>query len=275
MNDQSNPNDWEALSAYLDGQLSTREQNRLEKRLRSDKVLNTALLDLQKVKTLLRSQPMIKAPRNFMLTPEMVGQKTASKPKINIFGSLRMASILTTILFMVVFLGDLLFRFYQPMTMMVAQAPAEEIDMLAIETREGIGAGNGDESEQVFEAPEALMPAEPEMEAEAELATETDISSMAESEAEEQDQKGEEKKPRANATIFPTEVADLVSEYPLTEDRDDLEFPPKEISHPSDSSYPIREATWGFLDWVKLILGLIALSTGMVYFLLKRRKPPK
>jgi len=158
--------------------------------------------------------------------------------------------------------------------MMVAQAPAKEVEMLTVESRDDLGAGSEDESLEIFEAPEAELPEEAEFEAEAELAIETDIGIMTESETEDQDQKGEVKKPRPTATILPTEAADLVSEYPITEERDDLEFPPKENFQPSDSSYPIREAAWGFLDWVKLLLALIALSTGIVYFLLKSRKVP-
>jgi len=273
MNEQITFKDWEALSAYIDEQLSVRENTRLEKRLETDNVLKAALLEIQKIKAILQSQPIIKAPRNFTLTPEMVGQKTASPFKVNLFSSLRIASILATILFLVVFLGDLAFQIYQPMPMMVAQAPAKEAEFLLPETREGLGGGGGEEEAiELLEAPEAEQPAAAEFEQEAELATQTDISSMAESEVEEQDQKGEVKKPRASATILPTEVADLVSEYPLIEGQNDLEIPPKDYLDTSDYSYPMREARWSVLDWIKLILATFALGTGIVYFLLKRRK---
>jgi anti-sigma factor RsiW len=71
-----NRRDLELLSSYLDGQLklSDAERARLEARLASDASLRAVLEDLRATRGLLRKLPMRKAPRNFTLTPQMVGK---------------------------------------------------------------------------------------------------------------------------------------------------------------------------------------------------------
>jgi hypothetical protein len=70
-----NRRDIELLSSYLDGQLkSDAERARLEARLSSDAELRDVLSDLRSARGLLRQLPMRKAPRNFTLTPKMVGK---------------------------------------------------------------------------------------------------------------------------------------------------------------------------------------------------------
>jgi anti-sigma factor RsiW len=66
--------DIELLSSYLDGQLSSADAARLEARLRTDPDLRSVLQDLRGARSLLRQLPMRKAPRNFTLTPKMVGK---------------------------------------------------------------------------------------------------------------------------------------------------------------------------------------------------------
>ncbi len=66
--------DLELLSSYLDGQLSSADSSRLEARLRTDPEMRSVLQDLRGTRSLLRQLPMRKAPRNFTLTPKMVGK---------------------------------------------------------------------------------------------------------------------------------------------------------------------------------------------------------
>ncbi len=66
--------DIELLSSYLDGQLSSADGARLEARLRTDPEMRSVLQDLRGARSLLRQLPMRKAPRNFTLTPKMVGK---------------------------------------------------------------------------------------------------------------------------------------------------------------------------------------------------------
>jgi hypothetical protein len=65
--------DMEALSAYLDGQISPSERTRLEKRVQSDAALAAALQEFSQTRALLRRTPQRRAPRNFTLTPRMAG----------------------------------------------------------------------------------------------------------------------------------------------------------------------------------------------------------
>jgi anti-sigma factor RsiW len=69
-----NHRDLELLSSYLDGQLRPSDSARLEARLASDADLRAVLHDLRAARGLLRQLPMRKAPRNFTLTPKMVGK---------------------------------------------------------------------------------------------------------------------------------------------------------------------------------------------------------
>lgn len=66
--------DLELLSSYLDGQLKPSDSARLEARLSADPELRAVLSDLRSARGLLRQLPMRKAPRNFTLTPKMVGK---------------------------------------------------------------------------------------------------------------------------------------------------------------------------------------------------------
>lgn len=62
----------EQLSAYIDGALSAQERAQLEARLAQDADLRARLESLQRTVTLIRALPPVPAPRNFLLTPEMV-----------------------------------------------------------------------------------------------------------------------------------------------------------------------------------------------------------
>jgi anti-sigma factor RsiW len=99
--------EWEALSAYLDGELSTRERARLEVALESNAELRAAIEELRRTRMVLRSQPPIRAPRNFTLSPQMAGIRPKKGPTIELFPVLRLTSVLATLLFVFVVLGDL------------------------------------------------------------------------------------------------------------------------------------------------------------------------
>ena len=96
--------DLERLSAYLDGTLSAREVHRLEVRLRDDLVLRQELADLRETIRLVGSLPMVRSPRNFTLTPEMVGLK--ERPRA--YPVLQFATALATFIFLAVVGVDVL-----------------------------------------------------------------------------------------------------------------------------------------------------------------------
>ena len=70
MNERSR--DWLDLSAYIDGELNPREKEKFERRLQSDPQLRSELNQLKVTRSMIRSLPRRKVPRNFTLTPDMV-----------------------------------------------------------------------------------------------------------------------------------------------------------------------------------------------------------
>jgi hypothetical protein len=63
------PREWETLSAYLDGQLSKPRKAAFDRELATRPELELALRELQKLKLILHSVPLIKVRRNFMVKP--------------------------------------------------------------------------------------------------------------------------------------------------------------------------------------------------------------
>ncbi|HBD07338.1 MAG TPA: hypothetical protein DCZ69_03675, partial [Syntrophobacteraceae bacterium] len=88
--------DIKQLSAYLDGQVSRSEKARLEGRIRTDPELAAALEELRQTQWLLRRTPYRRAPRNFTLTPRMVGLKA---PTPRLVPALSWASVVAMLLF--------------------------------------------------------------------------------------------------------------------------------------------------------------------------------
>lgn len=95
--------DVQLLSAYLDGQLSPSDAQRLESRLDSDPQLRAVMDDLRAARDLLRKLPQRRAPRNFTLTPKMAGLKP---PAPRAYPTLRLAAVLATFFFVVTFAVD-------------------------------------------------------------------------------------------------------------------------------------------------------------------------
>ncbi len=109
--------DFERLSAYIDNQLSAREKAALEARLAREPELKATLNELRQTVQALRSLPVVKPPRNFMLSAKQV-RAEARRP---LFPVLRMATSLAGLLLALVFAGDLIFS--RPITMSPAPQP--------------------------------------------------------------------------------------------------------------------------------------------------------
>ena len=75
MKTQLSPQDWQQLSAYLDGQLSITEKERLETRLHTQTSLLDGLEEIRQTRAVLRSVPRRKVPHNFILTRAMVSEQ--------------------------------------------------------------------------------------------------------------------------------------------------------------------------------------------------------
>lgn len=138
MTNRIKTSDWEALSAYLDNQISAKDRSRLETRLSEEAELAGALEELRRTRVILRSQPRLRAPRNFTLTPAMAGvRRQGLRISASPFATLRLASALATIFLIVVTVGDLAVRRFSPApTTMIA--PEQAFD-----PRLGKGGGGG------------------------------------------------------------------------------------------------------------------------------------
>jgi hypothetical protein len=88
--------DYEALSAYLDGELTPNERSRLESRLLAQAELRTALQELRQTRQVLRAQARIRRRRSFTLTPEMVGAYRPRQSGLRLFPVFGLTSALAT-----------------------------------------------------------------------------------------------------------------------------------------------------------------------------------
>lgn len=136
MNQTITAREQETLSAYLDNALNPRERQRLETQLQTRPDLRAALNDLRHTRQLLRQTPVLRAPRNFTLTPEMAGLRTQPPRLYPVF---RLAFTLASILFVLVVGGEVFLRgpAASPASD-VAMVPAAEMFALVATPMEGM-----------------------------------------------------------------------------------------------------------------------------------------
>ena len=116
----------EALSAYLDGELSSRASQRLEAELERDAGLRAALDELRRTRAVLRRAPRLRAPRNFTLSSELAGIQTKRRSSAGAYALLRTASALATILLVIAVMGEWFLGSQLPAMAPVAQDLAFE-----------------------------------------------------------------------------------------------------------------------------------------------------
>jgi anti-sigma factor RsiW len=238
MTNKISSRDLESLSAYLDGELSLKANQRLEARLESEPQLRSALEDLRRTRTLIRSAPALRAPRNFTLTPQMAGVRDGRSASTSAFAMMRLASVLAVIFLVVAVVGELYAGSRQPVTMQVAQdvQPAPEF-------APGLGGGGGgaDESVESFAVPRES----PALELESQASSEAPLEQVPEAAVE---------------AAVPTSLPDRVEKSaPMP-----TPYPPPE---------PVREAPargWSFMRLLQISLALVAIIAGAAAFFLRR-----
>ena len=152
----------ELLSAYLDGMLTADEQAQLEARLERDPALRARLQGLRLTVRSLAALPQVAVPRNFILSPAMVKDKTprpAPRPRAPrrswpIFG---WATAIATLLLVFVVAGDVF---------LVAPAARPELKEAAVE----VAPDMEQETLSVAQAPTGVPDTAQEMPEEAEEA---------------------------------------------------------------------------------------------------------
>ncbi|GAP15500.1 hypothetical protein LARV_03289 [Longilinea arvoryzae] len=152
---QLSPKEWQLLSAYLDDQVSSTERIRIEKRLDSEDAFRQALQSLRQTRTVIRSMPRRRVPRNFTLTPEMVAVRQMPRILPVLRFSSAFAAIAAFILFGVQLLPMMAKSAAAPtqapaaLEMSAAEAPASTEPPLiywgtpGAEAAKGMGGGGG------------------------------------------------------------------------------------------------------------------------------------
>ena len=149
------PRDLERLSAYLDGALQARDRDQLQRRLRAEAALASALKDLEGMRALVQRVPQRRPPRSFTLTQAMVG----AEPKRSFAGwnSLNLVSAVATLMLVIVLAGDFWAGGLQPLDAgapAAEEAPqaflAQEGDTSASQTpTSGVGVESAEETEEL------------------------------------------------------------------------------------------------------------------------------
>ena len=114
----------EMLSAYLDGELSPKEQTRVEKHLARCADCAQNLHTLRQTVALLGQLSPVAVPRSFAIRPVQVAQRPSLFQTRRAYGYLRAATALATILLAVVLAGD---AFFTDLAPYLAPARAPEV----------------------------------------------------------------------------------------------------------------------------------------------------
>ncbi len=107
MNRRINDREWQELSAHLDGQLSINQAARLDKKLQESPELRAAYEELNRVRLLLRSQPRLRAPRNFTISAQAAGVQSSRRTRrlSPLFG---LVSALASVMLVLLLAGEFL-----------------------------------------------------------------------------------------------------------------------------------------------------------------------
>lgn len=96
--------DYELISAYLDGEIDVRQKTVIENRLARDAQFKSAYEQLSRTRRLMRSQPLLRAPRNYTLSAKMLSaSQTAPRAFLPLPLFLRTVSAFSSLVFLVLF----------------------------------------------------------------------------------------------------------------------------------------------------------------------------
>lgn len=249
----------EALSAYLDGELPADERKQLEMQLEVDQDLQNWYEQLKRTRSMLRSTPALRAPRNYFLTPLMVGQK--EKPR-RAFPVLRFASAFAALLLALLFIGDM---FVIPKPILAPSRAVQLADTVQEELIQPMLEAESFDSEPPA-APAEQLPPEFTMEGEAaaEAADENISSSMDSSPILEKVLPTQIPVPVEEAEEMLGGIAELeVESGQDLESREPADLNGEQIQQRFDIQSTIRVTEIGLL--------IIAISTGITAFYLYRK----
>jgi hypothetical protein len=245
--------DLETLSAYLDGQINARERAQLEARLRAENELRGAYEHLRTTRALLRSAPKIRAPRNFTLSPRMVGNRQTGKRQYPV---LSLASALASVLFVLVILSDFLVsQSLSPVALQVLNTQAGETVELLQAPAEGGTLVQSQAPESQREAP-----------VEDEILTPESVPVEEPAFSLEMEQIGPESTPFEELAVATPEGA-----QPLDSSTDSAEA---QLADDDSEVQPLRRITIArmILRIVEVVLILVAVTSGLGAIIIYRRQ---
>ena len=264
--------DWETLSAYLDDQLSPKERSQLAASLEVNQELRQSLEDMRRTRAALRSAPRLRAPRNFTLTPEMAGirpgVRSSTRPLPEIYPVLRLASVLATFFFLVIFIGSLIGRNVPSQS--ISMAPAQEQPIRPpMGMGGGGGGGEGGEPEPELEAPaQAIAPQSEAAPQEKEASKAYETSSAADT----LQAQAVTPLPLPTPTVEPSPTPLLVQPAAPGPSRN-IEAAPQLGATPIEEAQAPPSAgvsSWSILLIVQILLAIVAVGAGIGAFYLRR-----
>ncbi len=124
------------ISAYVDGELEPTQQTAFETALAQDRVLQQKVKEMREVVALVRALPLREPPRNYLLTPSMVAEKSvaekppqqARRPTSLLF--MRLATSLAAVAFVVTAGLTYMQRGISPTMVLQAPKAAEEMPVM-------------------------------------------------------------------------------------------------------------------------------------------------
>jgi anti-sigma factor RsiW len=126
------------LSAFVDGRLSARARSRVQRHLQECRACREDLESLRHTVALLRSAPVLKPPRSFLVpAAEGVRQRQARRRRLS-YGFLQAATAVATVMLVLVVSGDALLRLQPPVP--AAPLPTSGEMTAAYESREVLAA---------------------------------------------------------------------------------------------------------------------------------------
>ncbi len=258
MNGKVSLRDFEALSAYLDGALDERSRTRLEKRIQSEVALKQEFEALKRTRVILRSQPRMRAPRNFTLTPQMAGTRQPARYTLGAYPVLRLASVLATIFLVLVMAGDLIGSSMRPQTIAASDLPQQAPFVMP---GFGMGGGGGGGNDVPSEAALSEEVAPVEMPA-LEATQAANMKAMPETGM-----------PGAESALQAASPAAVAEEPSLSEPQapaEETEQLAKDNGAQVFEEGEARQNSWPFIRVLQVLLAILAVGTGLGAFLLRR-----
>ena len=118
----------ESLSAYIDGELSPAEMERVEKHLQGCRACSESLATLRQTVALVKELPLVPAPHSFAIRPAVIRARPSLAPPAWGYGLLKGATALAALLLVLLVGGDLALHVIgAPLAAWAPAAPAAEV----------------------------------------------------------------------------------------------------------------------------------------------------